>query len=187
MTYTVTVTHEDGWWLASVNGLAGAHTEARTLGTLDTYVREVIVLATDLPDQAMPDLDITYEFDQPPLETAARIAVRRRRLEQAHARVVAELAELARELVAAGYSTRDAAAVLGVTPGRISQITGAGSSKSRRAGGARRSTAKSVAVRSRRVRVAKTVRGTKSRKFVPNEPTGRSTATRAPRAPRATK
>jgi hypothetical protein len=148
MSHTVTVTHEDGWWLASVDGLAGAHTEARTLGTLDTYVREVIALAADLPDEAMPDLDITYEFDQPPLEAAARIAARRRRLEQAHARVVTEATELARELVAAGYSTRDAAAVLGVTHGRISQVTSTGSGKIRRAsGGARRTSVKSVATR----------------------------------------
>jgi hypothetical protein len=166
MTYTVTVTHEDGWWLASVDGLAGAHTEARTLGTLDTYVREVIALAADLPDEAMPDLDITHEFDRPPLETAARIAVRRRRLEQAHARVVAEAAELARELVAAGYSTRDAAAVLGVSPGRISQVAGASSGKSRRAsGGARRTSVKSVVAR----RTGHSGRSAVTGRFVANE------------------
>lgn len=131
MSYAVNVTREEGWWLASVDGLAGAHTEARTLTTLDTYVREVIVLAADLPDETMPDLDIVYHFDRPGLEAAARMAARRRRLERAHQRVVAESSAAARQLVAAGYSTRDAAVVLGLTPGRISQI--APSAKRRRA------------------------------------------------------
>ncbi|MGH3679323.1 MAG: hypothetical protein ACRDT2_03430 [Natronosporangium sp.] len=126
MRHTVNVTREEGWWLASVDGLAGAHTEARTLTTLDTYVREVIVLAADLPDETMPDLDIIYHFDQPGLEAAARMAARRRRLERAHQRVVAESSAAARQLVAAGYSTRDAAMVLGLTPGRISQIAPSG-------------------------------------------------------------
>lgn len=122
MTYTATVTREGGWWLATVDGLPGAHTEAQTLARLDIYVREVIVLAADLPDEAMPDLEITYRFDLAPLAEAARSASRRRRLERAHKRVVAESTAIARELIEAGYSTRDAATVLGVTPGRISQI-----------------------------------------------------------------
>lgn len=60
--YHVTVTREGEDWLADVPGLQGAHTFARDLPSLDRYVREVIVLAADLPDAAADDLSLTWEF-----------------------------------------------------------------------------------------------------------------------------
>ena len=61
-TYRVVVTREDGHWLADVPSLEGAHTFARSLPTLDQAVREVVVLADDLPDEAMPVLVLNYEY-----------------------------------------------------------------------------------------------------------------------------
>jgi hypothetical protein len=58
----VVVTHEDGQWLADVPDLQGAHTYARSLPRLDHAVREVIVLADDLPDEVMPELVIDYDY-----------------------------------------------------------------------------------------------------------------------------
>jgi hypothetical protein len=55
-TYRVVVTRENGHWLADVPALQGAHTYARSLPALDQAVREVVVLAADLPDEAMPGL-----------------------------------------------------------------------------------------------------------------------------------
>ena len=55
-TYRVMATREDDAWLADVPELPGAHTFARTLPALDKAVREVIVLAADLPD-AKNDLE----------------------------------------------------------------------------------------------------------------------------------
>src|SRR5947207_1472648 len=60
--YRVVVTREDTHWLADVPELHGAHTYARNLPTLDQAVREVIVLAADLPDDAMPELVIDYDY-----------------------------------------------------------------------------------------------------------------------------
>jgi len=60
--YRVAVTREDGHWLADVPDLQGAHTYARSLPGLDQAVREVIVLAADLPDEAMPKLVIDYDY-----------------------------------------------------------------------------------------------------------------------------
>ncbi|SHG04798.1 type II toxin-antitoxin system HicB family antitoxin [Streptoalloteichus hindustanus] len=59
--YTVVVTRENGTRLADVPELQGAHTYARTLPELDQYVREVIGLAADLPEEAVPDLRVDYE------------------------------------------------------------------------------------------------------------------------------
>jgi len=60
--YRVVVTREGEDWLADVPELEGAHTDARSLPTLDQYVREVIVMAADLPDEVMPDLELDYDY-----------------------------------------------------------------------------------------------------------------------------
>jgi hypothetical protein len=60
--YRVVVTREDGHWLADVPGLQGAHTYARSLPALDQAVREVVVLAADLPDEAIPGLTLDYDY-----------------------------------------------------------------------------------------------------------------------------
>ena len=58
--YRVVVTREHDRWLADVPDLQGAHTYARSLPGLDQAVREVVVLAADLPDAAMPDIELDY-------------------------------------------------------------------------------------------------------------------------------
>jgi predicted RNase H-like HicB family nuclease len=60
--YRVALTREDGQWLAEIPELRGAHTYARSLPTLVQSVREAIVLAADLPDEAVPDLAIEYDW-----------------------------------------------------------------------------------------------------------------------------
>ena len=58
--YKVVVTRENDHWLADVPELSGAHTYARDLSSLHQAVREVIVLAADLPDDAMPEIELEY-------------------------------------------------------------------------------------------------------------------------------
>lgn len=60
--YRVVITRADGQRLADVPELQGAYTYARSLPTLDEAVRKVIVLAADLPDEAMPELVINYLY-----------------------------------------------------------------------------------------------------------------------------
>lgn len=60
--YRVVVTREDTSWLADVPELEGVHTFANTLRKLDESVREAVVMAADLPDEAMPDLELDYEY-----------------------------------------------------------------------------------------------------------------------------
>lgn len=78
--HEVVVTREGGMWLADVPGLDGARTFARSLPSLDQAVREVVVLAADLPDGAMPGLVLDYrcETGGPELDAKA-LAVRRLR------------------------------------------------------------------------------------------------------------
>ena len=118
MTYTVKVTREDGNWLADVLEVAGAHTFARTLEGLTKSVREVIVLMADLPDDAEVVWDWDFsEVDDEVVTSAAHIGRHRED-------VAKQTAALAGKLVDRGMSVRDAAVLLRITPGRVSQLTG---------------------------------------------------------------
>lgn len=124
--YLVVVTREDGHWLADIPGLQGAHTYARSLPALDRAVREVIVLAADLPDAAMPELVIDYDYHtgDPELDTTAMEVRRlRRQADELAATATARTEHAAAQLVARGLSVRDAAALLGISPQRVSQLT----------------------------------------------------------------
>ncbi|MHB1596565.1 MAG: type II toxin-antitoxin system HicB family antitoxin [Streptosporangiaceae bacterium] len=124
--YRVVVTREDGHWLADVPELEGAHTYARSLPALDQAVREVIVLAADLPDEAMPGLVLDYRYDtgDPELDaTALEVRRLRRQADELAAAVAARTGEVAAQLVARDLSVRDVAALLGISPQRVSQLT----------------------------------------------------------------
>jgi hypothetical protein len=125
--YRVVVTREGTTWLADVPELPGAHTFARTLPALDRAVREVVVLAADLPDEAMPTLTLEYEYHtgHPALDAeTAKVRSLRKQAERLSEEASASTATAARRLVANGVSVRDAAALLGVSPQRVSQLTG---------------------------------------------------------------
>lgn len=124
--YRVVVTREDSHWLADVPELQGAHTYARNLPTLDQAVREVIVLAADLPDEDMPELVIDYDYHtgDPELDsTATEVRRLRRQAGELAATATARTGQAAAKLLASGLSVRDAATLLGISPQRVSQLT----------------------------------------------------------------
>jgi len=105
--YEVVVTREDGHRLAEVPGRQGARTFARSRPALDQAVREVIVLAADLPDAAMPGLrlDFLYHTGDPDLDsTALEVGRLRRQADELAAAAAARTGEVAVQLVARGLS-----------------------------------------------------------------------------------
>ena len=125
MSYRVVVTREDGQWLADVPELEGAHTFARSLPALDRYVREVIVLAADLPDGVMAELELDYVYDvrEEAVRNAALVRGRRQQLHDAEQELVAQTERAVQRLVQEGYSVRDIAVLTGVSYQRVSQLT----------------------------------------------------------------
>jgi hypothetical protein len=124
--FRVVVTREDGRWLADVPELQGAHTYARSLPSLDQAVREVVVLAADLPDEAMPELVLDYDYHtgDPDLDaTALEVRRLRRQADDLAAAAAARTGQVAAQLVSSGLSVRDVAALLGISPQRVSQLT----------------------------------------------------------------
>jgi len=122
-TYTATVRRDSGKWIASLNDLPGGHTFANSLNSLRTALKEVVILLADLPHEATPDIRLVFDLDDPMLLNALDLAERRKRLAQEEAAVAQATASAVQQLARAGYSTRDVAGLIGVTPGRVSQIS----------------------------------------------------------------
>jgi len=122
MTYIVTVTREDGYWLADVPAVPGAHTFARSLNGLMESIREVIVLMDDLADDDMPSVHLDFQTADGDVVEASQIAFRRQQVAAEDAEVQELTQRMALKLTARGYSVRDAARILGITPGRVSQL-----------------------------------------------------------------
>jgi predicted RNase H-like HicB family nuclease len=122
--YQVQVAHEGGTWLGDVPSLAGAHTFAGSLASLDHAMREVIALVEDLPEGAEPSLDLAWDFSGVSAEAcdAAELARRRREHRQAGEEIARVTERTAAHLAEIGWSVRDIGFVLGISPGRVSQL-----------------------------------------------------------------
>ncbi len=123
--YEVIVTREDGSWLADVPAVPGAHTFARSLAGLARSVREVIILMADLDDDATPELTFTYQVSDEAVQEAAAVGRERRQARLLENALMAHTAAAVARLARDGYSVRDAAALLDLTPGRVSQLLNA--------------------------------------------------------------
>jgi predicted RNase H-like HicB family nuclease len=129
VTYRVVVTREGPAWLAEVPELPGTHTWAKNLPALDAAVREVIALALDLPEgpEAEAALDLAYEYHvgDPKLDDeAAGLRHAREELRREQERLAAASDRLVRELIKKRLPVRDVGLLTGMSPQRVSQITG---------------------------------------------------------------
>jgi hypothetical protein len=124
-TYRVVVTREGDAWLADVPDLPGAHTWAKNLPGLDRSVREVIALVEDLPNGAETGLNLIYTYDIGDAElnaVTAHLRAERERIQREERQLAEQTAAVAAQLTERSMSVRDAAALLAVSPQRISQI-----------------------------------------------------------------
>jgi hypothetical protein len=121
--YQVTITREDDAWLADVTNLAGAHTYARNLVALRKYVDEVIRLVEDLDDDTPVEMEWTYEGLDAGMAAAAQLGAERARLERELALLSESTWASVATLQGQGVSVRDIGGLLGVSPGRVSQLT----------------------------------------------------------------
>jgi predicted RNase H-like HicB family nuclease len=122
-TYHITYERdESGWWVASVRGLRGCHTQGRTVDEARRRIVEAMELFVDNARSA-------EIVDDVKLPVAAKKAIRayttlRRRAEQ-HDRRAASAARRAVRVLRGGrlkMSARDAARVLGLSHQRVHQL-----------------------------------------------------------------
>ncbi|KUL26321.1 hypothetical protein ADL15_38665 [Actinoplanes awajinensis subsp. mycoplanecinus] len=117
-TYSVTCQRVGSWWAISVPELKGLHTQARRLDQVAAMAREAITLLLDV-DAATVTVEVHPEFPDTVTEAlSARQAAR-----DADERAERATESAVRTLLRDGYTVRDAGALLGLSPQRISQIS----------------------------------------------------------------
>lgn len=120
--YRAVVTREDAQWLANVPELEGAHTFASSIAGLRKALREVVVLTDDLADDTDPLIELEFDVSDPAVAEAVGLRDKRARLAAFEAEVLEETSRAVRALTRSGYTVRDVSQLVGVTPGRVSQL-----------------------------------------------------------------
>jgi predicted RNase H-like HicB family nuclease len=115
--YTATCRRVGNWWAISVPELKGVHTQARRLDQVAAMTTDAIALMLDVDPVT---IEVTVEPELP--GTVARAIEARRAARAADEAAEQATATAVRTLIGDGYTVRDAGALLGLSPQRISQI-----------------------------------------------------------------
>ena len=121
MIYTARARRSGSWWAIDVPELPGVYSQARRLVRVESMARDAIALFLDV-DPAT--LDIRVETNLPSELRRDVDAVGRLRAEadRLQAESSGALRHLTQELLGRGLSVRDAAAILGISHQRVSQL-----------------------------------------------------------------
>jgi hypothetical protein len=136
-TYRVVVSREAPWWTAVAYGdglpAHGAATETRTIADLEEKLRDLIVLRTDADldqpyEKAAGSFDLNWHYDLPDeaAEALRDYQQSRRDLAEAQDRYASQAERAAAALTTTAHtSVRDAAALMGISYQRVSQLLSA--------------------------------------------------------------
>lgn len=122
-TYEVKLTRDDGGaWLAQVPSVPGCHTYGRSIEQAMNRIREALSLW--VKDAAIAQLQPDIRLAEPARSNVRRLSSARERAEKADAQARELLAETVRALTRdEGWSVRDVAGVVGLSPQRIHQVS----------------------------------------------------------------
>ncbi|BBX97301.1 hypothetical protein [Mycobacterium lacus] len=124
--YKVEVTRDGRWWMVSVPGIDGL-TQARRVDEIEDMACSLIAVSTDTPlaDVGVHVVSIVVPGVGEILGAAHHIADLRRRAEQAQSDAAMAVQQYAKQLTRGGIPVRDTAALIGVSPQRVSQLANA--------------------------------------------------------------
>lgn len=120
MNVTAKATRSGGWWAVEVPEVPGVFTQARRLEQVPGAVADAVAVMLEI---AAESVEVTVA---PTLDAPTEAAVRQAREAATSARRAQELSSVSMRAAVAALreelTTRDAAAVLGVTQQRVSQL-----------------------------------------------------------------
>lgn len=116
---------EDGWWVVSIDGVQGCHTQGRTIEQGTERIREALSLYIGEVANTV-ELEVKVE-----LPAAVRKAVDlslsvRERAQELEAEAAEATTGAVKAMLDAGLSTRDAGKLLGLTRQRVHQLASGG-------------------------------------------------------------
>lgn len=117
MTYNVTATRWEHGWELDIEGVGV--TQSHTLADAERMVRDYLALDLDAPPESF---DVTITPDVPGATEVADLRRRISDLVDEQRKIAARSRSIAHRLRKAGLNGADTAAVLGVSPQRVSQL-----------------------------------------------------------------
>lgn len=121
--YSIEVEREGRWWMIRVPEINGI-TQARRIGEIEDMARSLIAISTGAPaaEVAVRVARIGIPGGRDIASVAEHVRQLRSDAAGAEARAVRESGEFAIMLTAAGIPVRDTAALIGISPQRVSQL-----------------------------------------------------------------
>ena len=114
----------DGWWVVTVPGVRGLHTQVRRLDQVDAMVKDAASLLLDKPESGF-NVTVVPSLPDPEQRKLDQAKAARARLAEAEEAASQASRGIVADLRAAGLTVRDVASLLGITPARVCQLTDA--------------------------------------------------------------
>ena len=122
-TYRASAVRDGRWWFVQVPDERGLFTQVRRLDQAEPMLREAIALMLEVPEDSF---DVVVEPDLASIGelrgVVQRAAEERERAAAAQEAASAAIRDAVTRVRAAGFTTRDAGALVGLSPQRVSQI-----------------------------------------------------------------
>lgn len=113
----------DGWWVATVHGVKGVHTQGRTIRDAKHRIREALALA--IGDRAADKAELKDEVKLPALtrRVLEEIGEQKARAEAAKEKTAELIIKAYKLLKQHGLSMRDVGALTGLSHQRVHQLS----------------------------------------------------------------
>jgi hypothetical protein len=123
-TYDITVERDGRWWMITVPEIDQV-TQARRITEIEDMARSLVAISTDAPltDIAVHIRSISIPTLGDVASTAHHIEGQRKEVRRLEAKTAEATQQFAVDLTNRGIPVRDVAALLGVSPQRVSQLT----------------------------------------------------------------
>lgn len=122
-TFRVTVERdEDGWWVATVHGVAGVHTQGRTIAEARRFARDALAAAIGREAADAAELEMEPALPKNIQELVDRHRAARAQAEKLQGEAQGLATTMVRQAKKLGLSVRDVGELLGLSHQRVQQL-----------------------------------------------------------------
>ena len=121
--FNASAVHFQGWWAITVHGVLDStiHTQAKRIDRIEYMARDAIALGLQVSPDSF-DVTVSFEIDPQLQALIEQAKAASRTAQDAQLQATSKTKSAVELLHEQGFSTRDAGALIGLSPQRISQL-----------------------------------------------------------------